>query len=219
VTTVAIDGPAGAGKSTVARELAVRLGWRYVDTGAMYRAVALAALARGVDPGDRAAVEELARAVDVDVTPAAILLDGVEVTDRIRANDVTEAVSRVSAHRGVREVMLAKQREIAARHDVVMEGRDIGATVAPDAAVKIFLTASRPTRALRRARQLGLGFDAHTLGEVEHSLEARDRADATRSASPLTKPPDAVVVDSTEADVATVVDLILKHLWSTVGGG
>jgi cytidylate kinase len=206
---VAIDGPAAAGKGTVARDLAAKLGWRYLDTGAMYRAIARAALDRGVSPDDAAGLEDVARSATVDLSDDRVLLDGVDVTGRIRDEDVTRAVSSVAAHEAVRAILVARQRSAIADHgDVVMEGRDIGTTVAPDAEVKVFLTASLHERALRRCLQLAQPRDPATLGGIARELEQRDRADAGRDASPFKKADDAVEIDSTGRSVAEIVDEI-----------
>jgi cytidylate kinase len=210
---VAIDGPAGAGKSTVARAVARRLGWTYVDTGAMYRAVALEALRRGVDVADGGRLGELARALRIDLGET-IAIDHEDVTERIRGDDVTRAVSQVAAHPEVRSSLVDRQAQLARTHAVVMEGRDIGATVMPEAPVKIFLTASAPVRALRRARQLGLPEDPETLAEVEQSLRARDAADSTRRTSPLVRAPGAVTIDSSDKDVDEVVRIIVDEATS-----
>ncbi|MFN2489006.1 MAG: (d)CMP kinase [Actinomycetota bacterium] len=210
MTVIAIDGPAGAGKSTVGRAVASALGWRFVDTGAMYRSVALVALDRGVELGDGPALERLAATLRIDATTGSTTVDDADVTRRIRDADVTRAASRVAAHPGVRRVLTAAQREVAARRDVVMEGRDIAAVVAPDADVKIFLTASLPQRARRRARQLQLDADPVLLQELERSLAARDEADAARAASPFARAPDAVLVDSTDMDLNAVVAAVLE---------
>ena len=204
---VAIDGPAAAGKGTLARALAERLGWRYLDTGAMYRAIALAVLEGAIDPRDAAAAAQVARAVEVAVDGDSVRLNGTDVSARIRAPEVTRAVSAVAAHPAVRAVLVARQRDlIAAETDVVMEGRDIGTTVAPDAEVKVFLTASLDERARRRARQLGLPEDEATLRGLAEDLGARDRADASRDASPFRKADGALLLDSTGRTVADLVD-------------
>jgi len=208
VSVIAIDGPAGAGKSTIARAVADRLGFEYLDTGAMYRALALAALDSGVDLEDAEALTALAGSVDIDLQGDVVKLNGRDVSKVIRGPDVTAAVSKVAAVDGVRRAMAAMQRARADAGNLVMEGRDIGSAVVPAADVKIFLTASKEERALRRARQLGLATDEKSLKELSQSIENRDRADAERKASPFVKANDAVVVDSTGKDVGTVVDEI-----------
>jgi cytidylate kinase len=209
---VAIDGPAGAGKSTVARAVAAELGWAYVDTGAMYRALTLAMLDRGLSPEDRDAVAELARSLDLQVDGTTVRLSGEDVSGRIRSAEVTAAVSRVAAEPLVRTAMVERQRALADGRDVVMEGRDIGTVVAPDAPVKVFLTASLGERAARRARELGDG--AGEVGEIQRSLASRDSADQARSVSPLEPAGDAVVIDTTDKAVpeitAQIVDLVEK---------
>jgi CMP/dCMP kinase len=212
VSVVAIDGPAGAGKSTVARAVADEVGWDYVDTGAMYRAVALAALERHIDPEDPRALAQLAAVVGIEPVGDRIFLDGTDVSAPIRAARVTAAVSAVSAHPEVRAVMAERQQELARRGNVVMEGRDIGTTIAPKAELKVYLTASLPVRAQRRARQLGSQESPTTLAEIESSLEARDAADSGRKASPLAKAEGAVTIDSTDKDVDAVVALIVERI-------
>jgi cytidylate kinase len=208
---VAIDGPAGAGKGTVARALADRLGFDYVDTGALYRALALACLQSGVDPGDEAAAGRLARATRVELTGGRVLLDGADVTDRIRDDDVTAAVSSVAAQPEVRSALIGMQRAFLSNgRDVVMEGRDIGTTVAPHADVKIFLIASEEERARRRALQLGLGAGADVIESVRRDMARRDAADAARPTSPFQQPPDAVVLDSTGKAVDDVIDEVQR---------
>lgn len=207
---ITIDGPAGAGKSSVARAVARRLGMRYLDTGAMYRALALAVLERGGDPANTAEAASVAGSVRVELDGDAILLDGTDVTDRIRTAAVTSAAARVAQHEEVRGALLHLQRQAAAAGDVVMEGRDIGSAVVPDADLKIFLTASLEERALRRLRQLELEETPTRLAEVRSSIESRDEADRTRQASPLTKPRDAIVVDTTALSEEQVVDQIVR---------
>jgi cytidylate kinase len=218
VTVVAIDGPAGAGKSTVARELAHALGWRHVDTGAMYRALAVAALERGIEPSDGAALGRLASCLEITAEGPRVSVGGADVSGRIRAPEVTRTVSEVSAHPEVRSVMVLRQRRLAAG-DVVMEGRDIGTAVVPDAEVKVYLTASLPTRAWRRARDLGLPPDASTLAELERELARRDATDASRATSPLSQARDAMVVDATDVDVETVVRTIVARIERSGRGG
>jgi len=210
MSVIAIDGPAGAGKSTVAHAVAAALGWSYLDTGAMYRAVALAALDRGIPPDSGDALGALARSLSFEPRSEGIIVDGVDVSARVRHERVTAVVSQVAAHPEVRAVLAQRQRDLARRADVVIEGRDIGAAVVPDAVLKVYLTASLATRAARRRDQLGLG-DATTGEALEASLAARDEADASRAASPLTRAPDAVVIDTTELDVDEVVRRVVAE--------
>ena len=194
---VAIDGPAGAGKSTVARALAARLGFAYLDSGAMYRCVGLLSLrAPGVAP------DELARGARIELG-VRVLLDGHDVTDAIRAPEVSEAASRVAADPGVRAALVAKQRELIAHADWVAEGRDIGTVVAPDAELKVFLTASPEERARRRA--VALGADPRAV-LAEQTL--RDERDSSRAHSPLEAAPDAVVLDTSGLTLGQVVERV-----------
>jgi CMP/dCMP kinase len=196
VTVVAIDGPAGAGKSTVARAVADRLGFTYLDTGAMYRAVAFAARQRGVDAATIAG--------DLQIEPGErIRVDGRDVTDAIRTPEVSEAASRAAADPAVRQAVVAQQRRLLERGNWVAEGRDIGSVVAPHAEVKVFLTADPAERARRRAAELGL--DAATV-LAEQTI--RDERDQTREHSPLKPAPGAVVLDSTRMTLPDVVDRI-----------
>jgi cytidylate kinase len=190
---VAIDGPAGAGKSTVARALAERLGFRYLDSGAMYRAVALASLAAGALP------EEAAEAAEIEVGER-VVLDGRDVTDDIRRAEVTEASSRIARRPEVRAAMVRKQRALVTDGDWVAEGRDIGTVVAPDAALKIFLTASPEQRAQRRAAELGADWRV-----VLRDQTLRDAKDTEREHSPLRPAPDAIELDTTDRPVEDVV--------------
>ena len=194
---IAIDGPAGAGKSTVARTLAGRLGFTYLDTGAMYRCVALALSERGGDP---AAVAE---AVRIELG-GRVLLDGRDVTEAIRAPAVSDAASEVSADPGVRRALVRKQQAILGDGHWVAEGRDIGTAVCPDAKVKVFLTASAEARAHRRAAELGTDFEA-----VLAQQRRRDERDQRREHSPLVPADDAVPVDTTGLDLDEVLDQIL----------
>jgi CMP/dCMP kinase len=219
VTIVAIDGPAGAGKSSTARGVARTLGWDYVDTGAMYRAVALAARQRAIDPEDGPALGALAASLRIAPQADRMIVDGADVTDRLRSPEVTDTVSAVSAHAEVRAVMSRLQRALAASRDVVMEGRDIGTSIAPHAEVKVYLTASLATRARRRCHQLGLRCDPETLADLESSLAERDRRDSSRAESPLSASPTAVVIDSTEHDLAAIVATIVDLVGSTRVGG
>ena len=208
---VAIDGPSGSGKSTVARAVAARLGLEVLDTGAMYRAVTLAALERDADLHDAVACE--AAAVDAEiVVDGTVLLDGRDVTAEIRGPDVTAAVSTVSAHPNVRAVLVARQREWVVNHGGgVVEGRDIGTVVFPDAPVKVFLTASDEERARRRARDESDAARATTVDAVAADLARRDALDSNRVASPLVAAADAIVVDSTARDVDEVIHEIARR--------
>lgn len=205
---IAIDGPAGAGKSTVGRAVAASLGIGYLDTGAMYRAVTFAALRRGIDPGDPGSSDDvaaLARAVDMVLDGSLVRVDGVDATVEIRGREVTAAVSGVAANSGVRAELVRRQRSWVADHGGgVVEGRDIGSVVFPDATLKLFVTASARVRAERRVGELGGDVD-----EVEASIIQRDRSDSTRSDSPLTETPDAIVLDTTGLSIDDVVDRVL----------
>lgn len=222
---VAIDGPAGAGKSTLAKRLAERFGLLNLETGAMYRAFALKALERGVPTGDAVGLESLAAETAVELQPGAngnrVLLDGAEVTGQLRTPEVTTAASEVSVHPAIRRWMVALQRRLGARGNVVMEGRDIGTEVFPHAPVKIFLDASPEIRGERRFEQVKDGAESGT--EVTPIPEAvlceireRDRRDRTRANSPLRPAEDAVVIDSTELPLEVVVEravaLIEAHM-------
>jgi CMP/dCMP kinase len=205
---IAIDGPAGAGKSTVARELAARLRFNYLDSGAMYRCVALAALERGGGtlPERPEALGELARTLTIELrgdeqaAPSRVLLDGRDVTEAIRAPAVSEAASVVAADPAVREALVAVQRRLIGAGDWVAEGRDIGTVVAPDAALKVFLTAAAGERARRRAAQLGADIDV-----VLAEQAMRDERDRSRAQSPLQAAPDAVTLDTSALSLDEVV--------------
>jgi cytidylate kinase len=202
---VAIDGPAGAGKSTVGRAVANRLGLDYLDTGAMYRAVTFAALRRGVDPTEEHEMAALAASVEMTIGDATVMVDGVDATVEIRGREVTAAVSGVASNALVRSELVRRQRAWVAAHDGgVVEGRDIGSVVFPDATLKLFVTASPRVRAERRVAEIGGDVD-----DIEQSIIERDRKDSTRSASPLTETDDAVTVDTTGMSIDEVVDHIL----------
>lgn len=205
---IAIDGPAGAGKSTVGRLLAERLSLDYLDTGAMYRAMTFAALRRGVVEGDLDDVAAMAPTVDIDVDGNTVIVDGVDATAAIRGRDVTEAVSQISANPAVREVLVERQRAWVDQHGGgVVEGRDIGSVVFPDALLKLYITASARVRAERRVGEIGGDVD-----EVEASILKRDRVDSSRQHSPLTEADDAITVDTTGMSVDEVVAHILELL-------
>src|SRR3954454_15872765 len=198
---IAIDGPAGAGKSTVARAVADALGFTYLDSGAMYRCVALATLQAGIDLGDAEAVGRIARGVQVDFNSDRVLLDGADVSDEIRAPEVSAGASHVSVHPEVREAVVERQRALIESGDYVAEGRDIGTVVSPDAALKVFLTASPEERARRRAQDLG-SADWRT---VLRDQTLRDQQDEQREHSPLRAAPDAIELDSTDRTLEDVV--------------
>ena len=203
---IAIDGPAGAGKSTVGRAVAARLGLEYLDTGAMYRAVTFAALRRGIDPADADDVASLADAVEMTLDGSSVVVDGVDATVEIRGREVTAAVSAVAANARVRSELVRRQRAWVATHGGgVVEGRDIGSVVFPDATLKLFVTASPRVRAERRVAEIG-----GDVAEVEASIIERDRKDSTRADSPLTETSDAVTVDTTGLSIDDVVARVLE---------
>ncbi|MGH2963013.1 MAG: (d)CMP kinase [Solirubrobacterales bacterium] len=201
---IAIDGPAGAGKSTVARAVADALGFTYLDSGAMYRCVALAALRDGADLDDGSSVAEIARGLEIALRGGGVELDGEDVTEAIRAPEVGEAASRVSVHAGVREAMVDRQRALIAAGGHVAEGRDIGTVVSPDAPLKVFLTAGDDERARRRAEQTG-----ERIAEVVAAQRERDARDREREHSALRPAEDAVEIDTTGLSVAEVVERIV----------
>jgi cytidylate kinase len=209
VRVIAIDGPAGAGKTTIARALAARLGLEYLDTGAMYRAVTVAAMNRGISVDDAERVAALAREVTLEVGDHGVLVDGIDATTAVRRADVTKAVSAVAANSGVRTELRARQRAWAeARGGGVIEGRDIGTVVFPDSVLKLYLTATPRVRAERRVAEAGGDVD-----EIETAIMIRDHADSTRSDSPLREADSAVVVDTTGLpidDVLTRIESLLS---------
>ena len=202
---IAIDGPAGAGKSTVARGVADALGFTYLDSGAMYRSVALATLRAGVDPDDAAAVAELAGRLELRPDGDRVRLDGEDVTEAIRTPDVSAAASRVSVHSGVREAMVERQRALIESGRYVAEGRDIGTVVSPEAPLKVFLTATADERARRRAGDTGEAAGAVLAAQAE-----RDARDRDREHGPLRPAGDAVELDTTGLAVDEVVDRVVK---------
>jgi cytidylate kinase len=211
---IAIDGPAASGKSTTARLVAQRLGYLHLDTGAMYRALAVRVVDRGLDPSDAGAVTGLAEAARIELVQSGesvrVVLDGEDVTDRIRSQEVTRATSALSTLPGVRAVLVREQRRLGAGGGVVLEGRDIGTVVFPDADLKVYLTAGLDARALRRRRELaatGVEMDVALLRE---ELEERDRRDSSRAVSPLRKAEDAVELDTSGMTVEEQVDAVLR---------
>lgn len=201
---IAIDGPAGAGKSSVAREVAASLGFTYLDSGAMYRSVALAALRAGIDPDDSGRAGALAAGIEIDVSNGRVLLDREDVSEAIRSPEVTEAASRVAVHPQVREAMVQRQRALIEAGSYVAEGRDIGTVVSPDAPLKVFLTASDAERARRRAAETGEGAE-----QVLESQLARDRADRERAHGALREADDAVELDTTAMSLDEVVERVV----------
>lgn len=212
---VAIDGPASAGKSTVAKRVAKRFGYVYCDTGAMYRSVTWAALQAKLSMNKTAAIIALAQKINISFQPGEpeqrVFVNDHEVTKAIRSNEVAENVSAVAAIPEVRAEMVKEQRKIAGQSGIVMDGRDIGTTVLPDAPVKIFLVASAHERARRRFEEnKAKGIATNTLEELQQAIELRDQKDSTRKVSPLTKASDAIEIDSTHLTIDEVVDEISK---------
>jgi cytidylate kinase len=204
-TIVAIDGPAGSGKSTVARALARRLGYTYIDTGAMYRAVACWALRLGMDLDDMLKMEQLAQETHVEFAAGKVLMNGEDVTKDIREPHVSEAASKIAAYPGVRRAMRIEQRRIGAEGPAVMEGRDIGTVVFPEARVKVYLDASAEERAGRRAAELGA-----EVAQVAQEMAGRDTRDRSRAEAPLVQSPDAEYIDTTGMTPEEVQEAILK---------
>lgn len=221
MVSVAIDGPSGAGKSSMARRLASELGYTYVDTGAMYRAVGLYALRAGKDPADNAAVEALLPQVHLDILlkdgTQHVLLNGEDVSAAIRAEEVGMAASAVGANPAVRAFLLDTQRSLAKSRDVLMDGRDIGTVVLPDATVKIFLTASPKARAQRRFAELQAKGEQADFETVLADIRRRDDQDTHRAAAPLRQAEDAVLVDTSELDIEQSFALLKNTILDRIG--
>ena len=211
---VAIDGPAGSGKSTIAKKLADTLGAVRIDSGAMYRAVTAKAIDEGMAPSDEKAVAQLAANITIlfDHESQRVIVDGTDMTDRIRQADVNSAVSQVSANEGVRKVMVTAQREMGSGGRVVMEGRDIGSHVFPNADIKFFLTADESTRAQRRKQEMENAGQAVSYDEVLGNISSRDRVDSSRASSPLVQPEDAIEIDTTDLGIDEVLDKLIDWL-------
>ncbi|WP_150271022.1 (d)CMP kinase [Paenibacillus tepidiphilus] len=218
---VAIDGPAGAGKSTVARLVARKLSYIYVDTGAMYRAITWYLLREGIPSEEHATVDRMVHEMQIELIPGEdvqrVLINGEDATPHIRSLQVSGQVSQYSKIEGVRTLLSQLQRQMALRKGVVMDGRDIGTTVLPDAEVKIFMTASVEERALRRYKELK-DTETVTLQQLEHDIAARDRLDEGREISPLRRAEDAVLLDTTKMDIDQVVEAIVSHCRTFVNG-
>ena len=211
---IAIDGPAGAGKSTIARRTAQELSFIYVDTGALYRALAVFLVDEGVSPEDTEKVKEAVKSVKVSIAyengEQQVLVNGKNVTDRLRAESVGNMASTISAIPAVRAALLDLQRDLAKAHDVLMDGRDIGTNVLPDAELKIYLTASVETRAERRYRDLQEKGVEKPLSEIKKEIEKRDYQDMTRAIAPLKQAEDAVYLDTSHMNIDEVVEAIRK---------
>lgn len=217
---VAIDGPAGAGKSTLAKRLASRLGCLYIDTGAMYRAVALWASRTGTAANDHGRLEQLAVEAQITLCPdGRVMLNGEDVSAAIRAPEMSEGASVVSAVPGVRRALVAKQQEMGSETSAVMEGRDIGTVVFPEAAVKIFLDATVDVRAGRRVRDLLARGGAATFNEVRADIVKRDLRDSTRPDSPLRQAPDAILLDSSDLDESQTEEAMLRIVRERTSNG
>jgi len=216
---ITIDGPAGAGKTTVSRLLAGRLGYRYIDTGALYRGVAVAASRRTIDPQDDAALGRLLEGIDLNFQPhesgQRLTVGGEDITEDIRTPEISMLASTVSARPVVRAYLLKIQRELGRQKGAVFEGRDVGTVVFPEAEVKFFLSASEATRALRRFAEIRAKTGT-SLEEVERDMRRRDEQDSTRALAPLTPAADAIRIDSTGLSIERVVEQMLAHVKSVL---
>jgi len=218
---IAIDGPAGAGKSTVAKRLAKELGYLYIDTGAMYRALTLQAMRLGIDLHDEVKLNQYLQEHPIQLIlekgEQKVYIDGQDVTEAIRTNEVSQNVSLVAAHPLIRNTMVTLQRNLAKDGNVVMDGRDIGTNVLPDAKLKIFLTASIEERAKRRYKELkDKGFQG-TLNELIEDIALRDKKDQERAVAPLRQAEDAILIETSHLSIEEVVEEIRKHLWERIG--
>lgn len=211
---IAIDGPAGSGKSTTARAVAERLGFIYLDTGAMYRSVTLLALREGIEPSDAESLERIARMMDLRFEPGdprqRVIVNGEDVTADVRSAEVTRAVSEVSAHAGVRSILVERQQQFARDHNLVAEGRDTTSVVFPDAFLKVYLVASVEERARRRVKDFDSLGKSTTLEEQIADIERRDEFDSSRAASPLTRTDDSILLDTTDMTIDGQVDAVIQ---------
>ena len=214
---VAIDGPGGTGKSTIAKAVAVRFGLEYIDTGAMYRALGLKSKRNGVDPADEAAVREMLDETVIDFVKGCTMLDGEDVSGLIRTNEISMAASNISKLAIVRAKVDEVSRHLAATKDVVMEGRDIGATVIPDAEVKIFMTASPEIRAKRRYEQLLAAGKEADYDKIFNEIQERDYQDSHREVSPLRQAEDAVFLDTSNMDIEENIDAVAQIITDKTG--
>jgi CMP/dCMP kinase len=209
---ITIDGPAGAGKTTVSKLLATKLNYRYLDTGALYRAVAYAVRQQGVQADDEQGLADVCAALRIRFTGERLLLDGKDISDRIRTPEITMLASAVSARPVVRRALFDIQREMGCTGGLVAEGRDMGTVVFPDADLKFFLDATIRQRALRRFSQYGEGRSGQTLDEIEQDIRRRDENDSNRDIAPLRPAAGAIIIDSTRLPANQVVELMLTHI-------
>lgn len=222
---IAMDGPAGAGKSTIARKLARKLNYKYLDTGAMYRTVTLLALKENIELNDENKLSKIASKIKIDfLSPEDdgifhVLLNDVDVTEEIRKPEVNQNVSRVARVKGVREAMVKLQRRLAVEGEIVVEGRDITSNVLPDADLKFFITASLAERAKRRYNELKEVDSGITISDIKQKIEERDRIDSERKISPLVKTDDAILVDTTDLNIEEVLNHILDIIEKGEGNG
>ena len=217
IEVITIDGPSGSGKSTAARKLAQRLGFAYLDTGAMYRAVTYQALCQGLNLRDSAKIIDLAQQIELDLVPSPhgteVTIQGQDVTELIRTIQVTENVHFIASRRGVRDEMVKRQRRLARKlAPLVAEGRDQGTVVFPNAQIKFFLDAEPATRARRRYQQLQHSDENVTYEQILSGIKTRDTRDSTRTTAPLEVPPDAIIIDTTNMSVKKMVDELARHV-------
>ena len=217
---IAIDGPAGAGKSSISKVVANELGYLYIDTGAMYRGVTWAVLDSNIDVNDQEAVEALLPSLNLTLEPSAtackVFVKGKDVTSLIRQQQINENVSKIASYKGVRQYLVERQQAMAAVGGVILDGRDIGSVVLPDAELKIYLTASVDARAKRRWLEVQGTPNEQTLDEIKKNVESRDEMDKNREESPLVCVDDAVVVDSSDMDFDETVSYMLKLIQETI---
>ena len=216
IISIAIDGTSGSGKSTAAKNVAAALGIEYIDTGAMYRAVAYKALENGVPAEDERAVEEMLAHTDIDFAGGNVILDGQNVNERIRTLEISHAASRISQLKSCRQKLVEIQRRIASQKSVVMDGRDIGSNVLPDADYKFYVTASLETRARRRLAELEAKGEQATFEAVLEDLRARDHSDMTRKLNPLVRAEDAVAVNTDDLDIEGTAHRLLSYVRPSV---